>query len=236
MEDNNDFVIDTGMPIIPPVHEEDKLTKTTETDMPVNDEGTSDVGSPLSQEESKEVPDVISEPVPIEESEEHNTELDGSSLTEVVTLIKNLDRKFDEKIAVDEHKNGLFDKLYKERDEYKNDVYAKLLKPFVTGAIDIISDLRMYISRMDTYDVDRSLDYLRSIPDDIIELLEDNGVELFEEEGEIFNPKIQRAKKIVPTEEEAFNNKVAERLEKGFRWNGVILRPEMVAVYKIQNN
>lgn len=236
MDEFNDFVIDTGMPVSPPVHGKNELTKTTENDTPINEAGASDIESSLSNEEPNEVSEDIEKPVLMEESEEYKTETESPNLTEVLSLIKDLERKFDEKIAVDEHKNGLFDKLYKERDEYKNDVYAKLLKPFVIGAINIIADLRMYISKMDTYDVDRSLIYLKTVPDDIVELLEDNGVELFEEDGELFNPKIQRAKKIVPTEEEALNNKVAERLEKGYRWNGVVLCPEMVAVYKIQNN
>lgn len=92
----------------------------------------------------------------------------------------------------------------------------------------------MYVSKMDTYDVERSLNYLRTLPDDIVELLENNGVELYSEESDAFNPRTQRAKKIVPTEDASLNNTIAERLEKGYSWNGVVLRPEMVAVYRIK--
>ena len=167
-----------------------------------------------------------------EESLKPASEEKGPSLTDIASLIEGLQKKFDEKIAVDEHKNGLFDKLYKERDEYKNDLYGKLLKPFIMGSIGIINDLRLYVSKMDTYDVERSLNYLKTLPDDIEELLENNGVELYSEESETFNPRTQRAKKIVPTEDASLNNTIAERIEKGYSWNGVVLRPEMVAVYR----
>lgn len=249
MEENNDFVIDTGMPVPPPVQEAESAptadvepTAAATDQTPTLDEPAAEQ-APCEAPESVAVPDAntepepVAEPAPVVEAEPEEPAKDPQepTLADVAALVEDLRRKFDEKIAVDEHKNGLFDKLYKERDEYKNDIYAKLLRPFVVGAIGIISDLRMYISKMDTYDVERSLNYLKSVPDDIIELLENNGVELFEDEGEAFNPKTQRAKKTVPTDDPALNNTIAERLEKGYRWNGVVLRPEMVTVYKAQN-
>lgn len=236
MEEIKDFVIDTGMPII---------------NSPVSDENQTDDSK---NEESKPIEETS--PVVVEESTTEAVTLEvlqselkesqgpeevvlpknenGPTLTDIAVLIEALQKKFDEKIAVDEHKNSLFDKLYKERDEYKNDLYGKLLKPFIMGSIEIINDLRMYISKMDSYDVERSLNYLKTLPDDIIEMLENNGVELYTEDGEYFNPKMQRAKRTVPTDDAALNNTIAERIEKGYSWNGVILRPEIVAVYKLK--
>lgn len=236
MEEIKDFVIDTGMPII---------------NSPVSDENQTDDSK---NEESKPIEETS--PVVVEESTTEAVTLEvlqselkesqgpeevvlpknenGPTLTDIAVLIEALQKKFDEKIAVDEHKNSLFDKLYKERDEYKNDLYGKLLKPFIMGSIEIINDLRMYISKMDSYDVERSLNYLKTFPDDIIEMLENNGVELYTEDGEYFNPKMQRAKRTVPTDDAALNNTIAERIEKGYSWNGVILRPEIVAVYKLK--
>lgn len=231
MDENKDFVIDTGMPVSTPVPESQPAEpQTTEPapiveDAPVPDESAIEpVVSEASEPETNEFHE--------EESLKPASEEKGPSLTDIASLIEGLQKKFDEKIAVDEHKNGLFDKLYKERDEYKNDLYGKLLKPFIMGSIGIINDLRLYVSKMDTYDVERSLNYLKTLPDDIEELLENNGVELYSEESETFNPRTQRAKKIVPTEDASLNNTIAERIEKGYSWNGVVLRPEMVAVYR----
>lgn len=231
MDENKDFVIDTGMPVSSPVPESQPAEPQTTEPAPIVED------TPVPEESAvepvvSEVPEPEINESPEEESLKPAPEEKGPSLADIASLIGGLQKKFDEKIAVDEHKNGLFDKLYKERDEYKNDLYGKLLKPFITGCIEIINDLRMYVSKMDTYDVERSLNYLKSLPDDIVELLENNGVELYSEESDAFNPRMQRAKKIVPTEDASLNNTIAERLEKGYSWNGVVLRPEMVAVYR----
>ena len=231
MDEKKDFVIDTGMPVTPPVPEshpvEQQLVESVHIvdDVPVEEQSSSE--PVVSDTHDHRIVDSLDP-----ENLQPTLEEVGPTLADIVTLIEGLQKKFDEKIAVDEHKNGLFDKLYKERDEYKNDLYGKLLKPFITGCIEIINDLRMYISKMDTYDVERSLNYLKTLPDDIVELLENNGVELYSEERDVFNPRTQRAKKIVPTEDATLNNTIAERLEKGYSWNGVVLRPEIVAVFR----
>lgn len=233
MEENKDFVIDTEMPITP-ISAEDSSAESKVEESLTTEDVTPTVEEPVTNDCSDNSPE--SESVESHENETSVPAQEDSSLSiaDLVTLIESLHNKFDEKIAVDEYKNGLFDKLYKERDEYKNDIYAKLLKPFIIGSIDIINDLRSFISKMDSFEVERSLNYLKTLPDDIIELLEDNGVELYSDESESFNPRTQRAKKIVSTEDSTLNNMIAERVEKGYRWNGVILRPEMVVVYKIK--
>lgn len=231
MDENKDFVIDTGMPVTAPAPEGLPAEQQTGEPAPIVED------EPIAKDVATEpVVSEVKEPETNEPLEEDSLkpllEDDGPSLADIAALIEGLQKKFDEKIAVDEHKNGLFDKLYKERDEYKNDLYGKLLRPFILGSIEIINDLRLYISKMDTYDVERSLNYLKTLPDDIVELLENNGVELYSEESETFNPRTQRAKKIVSTEDASLNNSIAERIEKGYSWNGVVLRPEMVAVYR----
>lgn len=233
MEENKDFVIDTGMPITPPAPE-NQPPEPQVVDPAPQEETAPEVETPVVEESPVETQtnDVVVEAAP----EEVNSSKEDAGLTleDIAKLIETLQKKFDEKIAVDEHKNGLFDKLYKERDEYKNDLYGKLLKPFITGCLDIINDLRNYTSKMETYDVERSLNYLKTLPDDLVELLENNGVVVFAEEGDTFNPRTQRARKIIPTEDSALNNTIAERIEKGYSWNGAVLRPEMVAVYRKQ--
>ncbi len=195
--------------------------------MPIEDIQTEEVPA----QEQEEIPADVQEP---EKTENDVQEDPQPGIRDILEAIGRLESKFDRKIAVDEHKNGLFDKLYKERDEYKNDLYAKLLKPFVTGTIAIINDLRSYVSKMENYDTERSLEYLRTLPDDIAEMLEDNGVEIFAEESDVFNPRTQRARRTVITEDPDMDNRIAERISKGYRWNGAVLQPEMVAVYKVK--
>ena len=70
------------------------------------------------------------------------------------------------------------------------------------------------------------------IPDDLESILDNNGVERYTDDTEKFNPKTQRVVKTIPTGNLELENVIAERTRKGYRWNGVMLKPEMVKIYK----
>ena len=154
-----------------------------------------------------------------------------ASLNQSVAEIK---AKYEEKIANDEYKNQLFDKMYQELALYKKDLYAKLMSPFINETITLIADYERIISKLDTYEPERVAKYLRGIPDDLMTMLENNAVEQFQDDGEIFNPKCQRALRSIPTDKIEDNNKISEHIHVGYRWNGVILKPEVVTVWRYQ--
>lgn len=165
----------------------------------------------------------------------------ASVLSEIKESIASLNQnmvdikaRYEEKIANDEYKNQLFDKMYQELASYKKDLYAKLMSPFINESISLIADYERIISKLDTYEPERIAKYLCSIPEDITTILENNGVEGFNDESDHFNPKCQRAVRTRPTGVAEDNNKIAERMHVGYRWNGVILKPETVVVYKYQ--
>lgn len=154
------------------------------------------------------------------------------SVEYVATLFEQMIEKFDKKIAADEHKNLLFDKMYSELDSYKKDIYAKMLKPFIMETILLIEDTARFIDKMDTYDSEKITKYIKGIPDDLINLLEMNDVELYEEDSDVVNHRSQRVVKQVETDNIELDNKIESSLRKGYRWNGVIIRPEAIQVYK----
>ena len=143
-----------------------------------------------------------------------------------------LDEKFDKKIAEDTHKNILFDKMYEELASYKKDLYAKLVGPFVNETISLLDDYERLIERIDSIDYERLKKYVMGIPDDLENILDNNGVERYTDDTEKFNPKTQRVVKTIPTGNLELENVIAERARKGYRWNGVMLKPEMVKIYK----
>ena len=143
-----------------------------------------------------------------------------------------LDEKFDKKIAEDTHKNSLFDKMYEELASYKKDLYAKLVGPFINETISLLDDYERLIERIDTVDHDKLKKYVIGIPDDLESILDNNGVERYSDDTEKFNPKTQRVIKTIPTGNVEWENVIAERTRKGYRWNGVMLKPEMVKIYK----
>ena len=143
-------------------------------------------------------------------------------------------KKFDAKIAQDEHKAGLFDKMYGELQSYKTDLYAKMLKPFILSTISVIDDTNTFIDKLGDGDAEKAEQYLRSLPEDLADILATNGVVMYEDDSEKFNPRTQRAMKQVPTDDPVLDGTIARRLRKGYNWNGVNLRPEYVWIYKFK--
>lgn len=145
-------------------------------------------------------------------------------------------KKFDSKIAEDEHKAQLFDKMYNELQGYKTDLYAKILKPFILSTITLLDDINTFIGKIGENESALAEKYLRTIPDDLIDILESNGVILYEDDVDKFNPRNQRVVKQVPTDNPDLDNFIVKRIRKGYSWNGVNLKPELVWIYKFKQD
>ncbi|MBR5147031.1 MAG: nucleotide exchange factor GrpE [Bacteroidales bacterium] len=187
-------------------------------------------------ENVEKVSDEIKEEVQEKESDSSN-KLIATLIEKIESLSAQnelLQNKFDSKIAQDEHKAQLFDKMYSELQNYKNDIYAKILKPFVLSTVSLLDDTNTFIAKLGENESAMAEKYLRSIPDDLIDVLESNGVVLYEDNGDKFNPRTQRALKQVPTDNQELDGFIAKRVRKGYSWNGVNLKPELVWVYKFK--
>lgn len=145
-----------------------------------------------------------------------------------------LQKKFDGKIAEDEHKAQLFDKMYNELQSYKTDLYAKILKPFILSTITLLDDTNTFIGKLGENESALAEKFLRTMPDDLIDILESNGVVLYEDDVDKFNPRTQRVVKQVPTDNPDLDNFIVKRIRKGYSWNGVNLKPELVWIYKFK--
>lgn len=143
-------------------------------------------------------------------------------------------KKFDGKIAEDEHKAQLFDKMYNELQSYKTDLYAKILKPFILSTITLLDDTNTFIGKLCENESALAEKYLRTMPDDLIDILESNGVVLYEDDVDKFNPRTQRVVKQVPTDNPELDNFIVKRIRKGYSWNGINLKPELVWIYKFK--
>lgn len=143
-------------------------------------------------------------------------------------------KKFESKIAEDVHKAQLFDKMYNELQSYKTDLYAKILKPFILSAITLLDDTNTFIGKLGENESALAEKYLRTMPDDLIDILESNGVVLYEDDVDKFNPRTQRVVKQVPTDNPDLDNSIVKRIRKGYSWNYVNLKPELVWIYKFK--
>ena len=57
---------------------------------------------------------------------------------------------------------------------------------------------------------------------------------LYEDDVDKFNPRTQRVVKQVPTDNPDLDNFIVKRIRKGYSWNGVNLKPELVWIYKFK--
>ncbi|MCF2635374.1 nucleotide exchange factor GrpE [Prevotellamassilia timonensis] len=202
----------------------------------------------VSSEESVESENIVdSEPVDnsptIEEEEQQPMESTNPNdlINTLLERIESLNqqnelllKKFDGKIAEDEHKAQLFDKMYNELQNYKTDLYAKILKPFILSTITLLDDTHTFIGKLGENESALAEKYLRTMPDDLIDILESNGVVLYEDDVDKFNPRTQRVVKQVPTDNPDLDNFIVKRIRKGYSWNGVNLKPELVWIYKFK--
>ena len=202
----------------------------------------------VSSEESVESENIVdSEPVdnsPTIEEEEQQP-MDSINPNDLVnTLLERIENlsqqnellhdKFDAKISEDKHKAQLFDKMYDELASYKKDLYAKLVGPFINETISLLDDYERLVDKIDSIDKEKLVRYVKGIPDDLENLLDNNGVERYCDDTEKFNPKTQRVVKTIFTGDIGLDNIIAERIRKGYRWNGVMLKPEMVKIFKFK--
>ena len=163
----------------------------------------------------------------------------SAEITELKELILGLSAKLADietrlvaKIEEDNQKNSLFDRMYNELAQHKKGLYASIMKPFINETVSLTGDYERLVDQLDSIDHDKLVRYVKNIPSDLEDMLENNGVERYSDDTEKFNPKTQRVMKTIETDDPAKDNVIAEHIRKGYRWDGQMLKPELVAIYK----
>jgi molecular chaperone GrpE len=152
-----------------------------------------------------------------------------------------LRQEFESKIKYDASKERMVDTLHKELQTYREDLHFKILRPVFADLISMHDDmgnlLRPDDAEKSTSESEKNLRRsLSTFRDTIEEILERNGVTIFTEDGQVFVPQRQRAIKTVDTMDPEKDSQVAERIRKGFRYEGRIIRPEIVHTFKFKAN
>ena len=79
---------------------------------------------------------------------------------------------------------------------------------------------------------ERMLSNLTIFQETIEEILRRNGAESFTVEESTFVANRQRILRVVPVADVALDKHIARRVRKGFLYEGIVLRPEIVETYK----
>jgi molecular chaperone GrpE len=164
----------------------------------------------------------------------------SNELLEIKTLLVNLSEQFESKLKYDKHKEEIIDKLHAENQAYKNDLFKKIISPFVNEVIFLIDDYANLFKKhsgTDIAEIDtvKLLRQFGSISGDLEELLNKNGIESFTVADDAVDFAKQKIIKTVSTEIQEKDKTVCERIKKGFIMDGKIIRQELVSCYKFEN-
>ena len=162
----------------------------------------------------------------------------GAIEARVDTGIDRVLEVFRHKLAYDRSKDLQVDRLHEELQQHRADFVGKAIRGLVLGVISLhdqyvklVASLRRKSAH--ELDLDRVFRLLEGVPEDVVLLLANHGVEPFREEpGERFDPKRQRVLRTVPTGDRETGGTVAESVLPGFEQGGQIVERERVSVYK----
>lgn len=123
------------------------------------------------------------------------------------------------------HRESVIDRLHAENQQLRGGVRRAVLEPVVTDLIRLFDQIDREGRRLGDAS---SGALLRSFADDVALILDRCGMEVFAAEpGDPFQPDRHRPLSVVPTEDEAAHNTVAEIVSAGFtdRETGRVRRP-----------
>lgn len=161
-------------------------------------------------------------------------------LDDIQSQLNIIQQEFSQKIKFDAHKNKIIDNLHQELQEYKNDILKKFLKSIIMDIIQFTDSIRKLSNFYNTQtpsenDPEKLLNLLKNIPSDLEDICSRQGIVSFKSDGTDFDPTRQRVLKKIETHDKEKNKKVAETIHPGYEWDGIMIRPEMVAVYDYIN-
>lgn len=137
--------------------------------------------------------------------------------------IDNLAKNYDEKIKYDEGKQTTINRQYSELQSIREGIPYTYLKSIIKDIILTMTDLRRMtrsfkskIENGEELSIYHVIDTYASYEDDLLDILEKNGVTAYSYESEIYEPRKQKVVKIIDTEDENMNKVIAERLMDGF--------------------
>ena len=160
-----------------------------------------------------------------------------TKLDQLLAALEALQAQFGEKIAVDTHKNALFDEMHQELIRYQNGILDKIVE---TMALDIIQmadstkrSLRLYEEKEPSEDnYRRLLRVIEGIAEDLDDILYRQSIEPYQVAGAQVDVRRQKIVQTVETDQQDRDNLVAVRVADGYEKNGKVIRPARIKIYK----
>lgn len=158
---------------------------------------------------------------------------DGYQLL-ILENLQQLVRQFQDKIAVDDHKERLFDELHRELQDYKNDLLGALTQSLERDIIQVIDDVCKSVEacreKEPTAENYRHLlELFAGVETDLCDLLYRHGVEPYTVDA--VDVTRQKILSTVRTDRPELDKTIAASHARGWEKDGKTIRPERISVY-----
>jgi molecular chaperone GrpE len=164
-----------------------------------------------------------------------------AAISQLARLIEErvslLQSSFEREVRAEATRERIVDRLHAELQEYKQDLLLKVQRPIFIDLIQLHDDIGKMIEAQPAEEAERATSIpgtLESIRTALVDILYRQGVEPFQNEGDDFDPRRQRAVTTIPTEDPARNKTIAARLRPGFQAGDKIIRAEIVSVHTLK--
>ena len=152
-----------------------------------------------------------------------------------------LQQTFDDKIAEDTHKNGLFDNMHRELVRYQNGALDKIVDTIALDIIQLVDStkghVRVYEKKEPTEEnYKKLLRIVKGIAEDLEDILNRQNIESYRVTGHEVDIRRQKIIQTIPTDKKARDNLVAVRVADGYTEGDKILRPERIKIFKYEDS
>lgn len=164
-----------------------------------------------------------------------------AKLDAVQQALATLQQAFDDKIAEDTHKNGLFDNMHRELVRYQNGALDKIVDTIALDIIQLVDStkghVRVYEKKEPTEEnYKKLLRIVKGIAEDLEDILYRQNIESYRVPGHEVDVRRQKIIQTVPTDDQSKDNLVAVRVADGYTEGEKILRPERIKIFKYEAN
>jgi molecular chaperone GrpE len=154
-----------------------------------------------------------------------------ADLQPLLEEIARLRHDFETKVKYDESKERLIESLHRELQAHREGLTFHILRPLFLDLIGLYDEFDTFLGQSG-----QNHEPMRMFQETIEDILYRQSVEVFTVETETFLPSQQRTIRTIPTPEKTLDKQIARRVRKGFLYEGHVLRPEMVEIYKYVPN
>ena len=162
-----------------------------------------------------------------------------AKLDAVQQALATLQQSFDDKIAEDTHKNGLFDNMHRELVRYQNGALDKIVDTIALDIIQLVDTtkghVRVYEKKEPTEENYKKLiRIVKGIAEDLEDILNRQNIESYRVPGHEVDTRRQKIIQTMPTDDKSKDNLVAVRAADGYEKGDKVLRPERIKIFKYE--